>query len=188
MALLLFPFCILGSAASLVVRYRRSRGIERDQLKLLAFAAATVAVAYLVIMLLSIVPGQRIGSSETHRVGSELAQTLVVFSFSLIPLAIGVAILRHGLYSLDIVMKKTAMALVLTLLIGVPALLVLAAASVPWLIWAVPNSAFTLVGGVLLGLARDPARPRRRDGRRIGSSTGPSDVVRGPDRVLGTGR
>jgi signal transduction histidine kinase len=162
-ALVLFPFCILGSAASLVVRYRRSRGLERDQLKLLAFAAAVVAASYLVVMLLSI------GSTSTNTPGwLGVAQTLVIFSFSLIPIAIGVAILRHGLYDLDIVIKKTAMALVLTLLIGVPALLVLAAASVPWLIWAVPNSAFTLVGGVILGLLAIPlVRVARRIANRI---------------------
>ena len=161
-ALVLFPFCILGSAGSLVVRYRRSRGTERDQLKLLAFAAATVAASYLVIMLLSI----EASGNTPGWLGA--AQTLVIFSFSLIPISIGVAILRHGLYSLDIVVKKTAMALVLTLLIGVPALLVLAAASVPWLIWAVPNSAFTLLGGVLLGLLVIPlVRVARRTAGRI---------------------
>ena len=162
-ALVLFPFCIFGSAASLVVRYRRSRGVERDQLKLLAFAAAAVAASYLVVMLLSL------GSTSTNTPGwLGVAQTLVIFSFSLIPIAIGVAILRHGLYGLDIVIKKTAMALVLTLLIGVPALLLLAAASVPWLIWAVPNSAFTLVGGVLLGLVAIPlVRVARRTANRI---------------------
>jgi signal transduction histidine kinase len=167
-ALLLFPFCILGSSASLVVRFRRSRGGEREQLKLLAIAAAAVAVAYLIVMLLSIVPSFS-GSANSETPGwLAAAQTLVVFSFSLIPLAIGAAILRHGLYSLDIVIKKTAMALVLTLLIGIPAFLVLAAASVPWLIWAVPNSAFTLVGGVLLGLLAIPlVRVARRTANRI---------------------
>src|SRR5262249_10257014 len=53
-AVLLFPLCILGSAASLVVRYRGASGVERDQLKLLAFAAAIVAVSYLLVMLFSI--------------------------------------------------------------------------------------------------------------------------------------
>jgi len=164
-AILLFPFCILGSAISLVVRYRRSREIESDQLKLLAFAAAAVAASYLLIMLLSIGSGSNGGATPTWL---GVAQTAVIFSFSLIPIAIGVAILRHGLYSLDIVIKKTAMALVLTLLIGIPALLLLAAASVPWLIWAVPNSAFTLAGGVLLGLLAIPlVRVARRTANRI---------------------
>ena len=44
----------------------------------------------------------------------------------------------------------------------------LAAASVPWLIWAVPNAAFTLVGGVLLGMLVLPlVRVARRTANRI---------------------
>ena len=112
-ALVLFPFCILGSAGSLVVRYRRSRGIERDQLKLLAFAAATVAASYLVIMLLSI------GSTSSNTPGwLGVAQTLVIFSFSLIPISIGVAILRHGLYEIDLIIRKTVRYAVLVALLG----------------------------------------------------------------------
>jgi signal transduction histidine kinase len=161
-AIFLFPLCILGSAASLVVRYRGAKGVERDQLKLLAFAAAVVAVSYLLVMLFSLASGD-----ETPR-WLAIAQTAIIFTFALIPIAIGVAILRHGLYDLEIVIKKTAMALVLTLLIGVPAILILAAASVPWLIWAVPNSAFTLVGGILLGVLAVPlVRVARRMANRI---------------------
>jgi signal transduction histidine kinase len=161
-AVALFPLCILGSAASLVVRYRGASGVEREQLKLLAFAAAVVAVSYLLVMVFSLASGD-----ETPR-WLAIAQTAIIFTFALIPIAIGVAILRHGLYDLEIVIKKTAMALVLTLLIGVPAILILAAASVPWLIWAVPNSAFTLVGGILLGVLAVPlVRVARRIANRI---------------------
>ncbi len=37
------PVAMLGSAASLIVRYRRSHGVERQQLKWLATAAGVVA-------------------------------------------------------------------------------------------------------------------------------------------------
>ena len=123
--IVLFPFCILGSAASLVVRYRRSRGVERDQLKLLAFAAAAVAASYLVILLLSI------GSTSGNTPGwLGLAQTLVILSFSLIPLAIGVAILRHGLYEIDLIIRKTARYAVLVVLLLSVVVLVLLLAGV----------------------------------------------------------
>ena len=58
----------------------RSRGTERDQLKLLAFAAAAVAASYLVITAAL----DRVDSSNTPGwLGA--AQTLVIFSFSLDP-------------------------------------------------------------------------------------------------------
>ena len=50
-----------------MVRYRRSRGTERDQLKLLAFAAATVAASYLVI----IAALDRVDQRQHTGVGSE---------------------------------------------------------------------------------------------------------------------
>jgi len=46
--LFLLPLCILLSAVALVVRFRRSRGVERLQLKWLTSAAALVAFVYAV--------------------------------------------------------------------------------------------------------------------------------------------
>ena len=53
-ALFLFPVLIILSAVNLVIRYRRSRGAERLQMKWLTTAAATVALIYGAGMLLSI--------------------------------------------------------------------------------------------------------------------------------------
>ena len=46
----LLPVCMLASAASLVTRYRRSRGEVRQQIKWIAFAASLMGVLYLGIM------------------------------------------------------------------------------------------------------------------------------------------
>src|SRR5215212_3711612 len=43
----LLPICILASAVSLVLRYRRSRGEVRQQIKWITFAASFVGVVYL---------------------------------------------------------------------------------------------------------------------------------------------
>jgi hypothetical protein len=47
----LLPFCILASAASLFVRFRRSRVQQRQQIKWIAFAASLVALGYLMLLI-----------------------------------------------------------------------------------------------------------------------------------------
>ncbi len=181
-ALLLFPFCILVSAASLVVRFRRSRGVERQQLKLLAIAAAAVALAYLIIMLLSIVP--EFGGSGGETPGwLAAAQTLVVFSFSLIPLAIGVAILRHGLYEIDLIIRKTVryavlVALLVAILVG--ALLVVGALAVGRGGGLRENPTALVAIGAAIGLAFSPLRrlaARIADRLVFGNRSNPYEVL-----------
>ncbi len=82
----------LASAASLVVRFRRSRGEERLQLKWVAYAAAgTVAIV------VSAVAVTR-GASPS---------LIIVVAAPLIPAAAGVAILRYRLYDIDVVINRT---------------------------------------------------------------------------------
>src|SRR5215213_8431197 len=51
----LLPLCMLASALSLVLRYRRSKGDERQQIKWIAFAASLVALVYLIAMVASFI-------------------------------------------------------------------------------------------------------------------------------------
>jgi hypothetical protein len=51
----LLPLCMLASALSLVLRYRRSGGEQRQQIKWMAFAASVVAVLYAIAMIVSFV-------------------------------------------------------------------------------------------------------------------------------------
>ena len=52
----LLPLCMLASALSLVLRYRRSKGEERQQIKWIAFAASVVVVVYAIAMIASFIP------------------------------------------------------------------------------------------------------------------------------------
>ena len=145
---------LLFSVGNLLVRYRGASGEERLQLRLFTFSVALVLVFFL--------------PSVVVNVASPWLLVLGALALCSIPIAVAVATLKYRLYDLDIVIKKTAVALLLTLLIGIPSLALLAAASVPWLIWAVPNAAFTLVGGVLLGMLVLPlVRVARRTANRI---------------------
>jgi hypothetical protein len=104
-AVALIPICIVASAVSLVVRFRRSRGVERLQLKWLVSAAAFVAVVYLCVFPLSIAFSS--GASNPAWLGD--LQTACSTSFFLIPISIGVAVLRHNLYGIDVIIRRTVL-------------------------------------------------------------------------------
>jgi hypothetical protein len=87
----------LASVASLVFRFRRARGVERRQLKWLTYAAA---VAGLVLLLIIV-------GEATVRVSDELSNALVSVSVAALPVAMGIAILRHGLFDIDVVINRT---------------------------------------------------------------------------------
>jgi hypothetical protein len=88
----------------LVHRFRKSRGTERLQLKWLATAGAVVAGLYLLAMA-SVVLAELTTLDE--RAGwIQALQTSSVLSFLLLPMAIGVAILRHRLYDIDLVVNR----------------------------------------------------------------------------------
>jgi signal transduction histidine kinase len=82
------------SAASLVVRFRRSGGVERQQIKWLAFAAALVPVWFLV-------------NSPVQQVFPNLFLVLDALFLASVPLATGVAILRYRLYDIDLLINRT---------------------------------------------------------------------------------
>jgi signal transduction histidine kinase len=103
------------SIASLVLRFRRSQGEERQQIRWLVF----VALAILVLLLATIATALIVGGARYERsVGPQLFFGLI---FSLIavgvPAALGVAVLRYRLYDLDLVIKKTIVFAILVLLL-----------------------------------------------------------------------
>jgi len=112
----LIPLSFLAAASSLVLRFRRSSGVERLQLKWLATAGAVVALLYLLAMaasLATLVPPFQSGA----KAWVSATQTAAIVSFMLLPTAIAVAILRHRLYDIDVVINRTLVygALTLTL-------------------------------------------------------------------------
>jgi hypothetical protein len=102
--ILVVPAMMVASAAGLIVRYRRSAGHARLQLKWLAGAAGGVALIYLVVEPLSAI----MYPSDTHAPPWILfLQDVALLSFGLIPLAIGIAVLRHRLFDIDVIVRKT---------------------------------------------------------------------------------
>jgi hypothetical protein len=105
LAIVMIPITIVASAVALVGRYRRSRAQERVQLKWLTAASATVACLYLLAMAGSLTYAFSNSSAADPAWGQVLDQIAVV-SFGLIPIAIGMAILKHRLYDIDLIINR----------------------------------------------------------------------------------
>jgi hypothetical protein len=89
----------LATALSMFKRLLGARGEERQQLKWFAYAAAVLACG--VVLAYTIAP--LISVSWVNRVGLGL---VVVGTLS-VPVAVGIAILRHHLYDIDILINRT---------------------------------------------------------------------------------
>jgi hypothetical protein len=112
-AIVLFVLlCVLPAVASLILRYRGSSGERRQQIKWLAYAAGMLAVGIFVIP-----DVLRALWGETTAV-SAVTSALEVVPVIGIPLATGIAILRHRLYDIDVVINRTLVYGALTATLG----------------------------------------------------------------------
>ena len=96
---------IAGAAISVIFRFRRSEGIERLQLKWLAAGAAITALAYLTLMISSALV--HLSGETSTALWTKVFEQVGVASFLLIPIAMGIAILKYLLYDIDVVINKT---------------------------------------------------------------------------------
>ncbi len=93
----LFTALLVVSAVSVYLRFRRAGGIERQQIKWLAYAAALLGVVAIVAMVGELLLG---GSSWWFF----LVAVLALFG---VPLSIGAAVLRYRLYDIDVIINRT---------------------------------------------------------------------------------
>jgi signal transduction histidine kinase len=141
--LVLAPLCVLA----LIMRFRRSQGVERQQIRWLAYVGAISGVA----LVAAIVTGIGMGPDET-RVANEVAFYVFFVALGLgIPAAIGFALLRYGLWDLDVVLKKTLVAAILVILITGASLLALLIAGALVVGPVRDEPIFVLVAGFLIG-------------------------------------
>jgi hypothetical protein len=106
--LLIPPFllCIVLSVFSLVLRFRRSRGEERQQIKWIAFAASLIGALYVIAMIGSIVYPQETWFAPDSPLWLISLEYAALLSFPLVPVAIGFAMLRYRLYDIDVVINR----------------------------------------------------------------------------------
>src|SRR5215211_3384417 len=105
------PVLLVAVALSVFMRLRRAVGVERQQIKWFAYAAAANISAS---TLAYVIPGVIDTPLWFERVGFALN----IVSIPAIPIAIGIAILRYRLYDIDILINRTLVYGSLTLMLA----------------------------------------------------------------------
>jgi len=111
LGLVLVVGCMAASATSLIIRFRRSVGEERQQLKWLTYAGAVSVIAFGITIFLP-------GSVRVSEVWLVVSFALLVPVIPSIPVAVAIAILKYRLYNIDLLINRTLVYGTLTALLA----------------------------------------------------------------------
>lgn len=137
-----------GGASSVVVRYRRSRSVARQQMKWLVAAVLVIALLTAALVL----------TQGTVRALPGTSALLMASAIALVPVSAGIAILRHRLYDVDLVLNRTIV--VGLLAVFVTALYVGLVVGVGSLIGDRTNVVLTVGATAVVAGAFEPVRAR----------------------------
>jgi signal transduction histidine kinase len=187
---LLFIVVMGVAVASLVLRFRRGNGEEREQIKWLMFAGAATVIWF--------------GLPLNHGSGG-WADFFQGFILALIPVSIGVAILKYRLYDIDLVIRKTLVFGVLAVFItlvyvaivvgvgtavgsrGNPVLSGIAAAAVALAFQPVRRWSQRVANRLVYGKRATPYEVLSEFSGRLGEAYDPDDVLPRMARILAEG-
>jgi signal transduction histidine kinase len=202
-------FMMLGASLATVVaawqRFRRARGEERQQMRWLVATATLAGIGIGAILLMfpvSLVLGTTDEGPEWLWAVFFLPTALAIFVG--IPAAYLVAIFKHGLWDLDVVIKKALVALVLTLLfagVGLVAIAVLGRSAL-WegnrtgavigilaglAIWPLVVFSRRIAKRVVFGRRAPPYQVLSEFSERVGETYATEDVLPRMAQILGEG-
>lgn len=99
---------LIASIAAPIVRMRRAQGAERQQIKWFVYGSFVLAVSLILPIVLS---------WPTFTQDTLLSGILLPIGFAFLAASIGIGILRHRLYDIDVIIQRTAIYGTLTVLI-----------------------------------------------------------------------
>jgi len=91
----------LLAGASVIARYRRAHATQRQQIKWLAFASVVVLLMIMAFSVLELATDANRGAAEV------ITSVLALLALAAIPVGAGVAMRRHRLYDVDLVINRT---------------------------------------------------------------------------------
>jgi len=186
---LLTPVAIGTAFAAVLVRRRRAVGDEREQLRWLLYAGGVVLVGWT----LGFLPGE----------WNLLTAVLMLGPLTLLPVTVGIAIVRYRLYDIDVIINRTVVYGGLTaVVLGVYGLLVLAASyatptSLRWqwsvlVVAAVAIIAYPVrewlqrgVNRLMYGDRDNPGVAMSRLARRVADTLAPTALLPGVAETIG---
>jgi signal transduction histidine kinase len=144
--------CGFVCLAALIVRFRRSRGQERQQLKWFTYGGV-IFVAGIIVSVASVIGP---GNNNAPAWASAIQQ----LSSVAVPIAIAIAVLKYRLYDIDLVISRTIVYGSLAVLIT--AVYVLVAVGIGTLVGSggKPNLALSIVATAIVALGFQPIRER----------------------------
>ncbi|MEP6759463.1 MAG: GAF domain-containing sensor histidine kinase [Actinomycetota bacterium] len=145
-------FTAPATLVAVVLRFRRARGEERQQIKLVSFVGIAFFLSFFLFLLPFGNPSADSDLAWVATLGFVLTSSILVLG---LPIACGVAILKYRLYDADVVIRKTV---VFTLVAGALLALYLAVLGLA----TVGRLSRIAVGAVLLAVTFNPVRRAAR--------------------------
>ena len=108
---------VIVSAVSVIVRFRRAKGEERQQLKWFAYAAVLLLAQFGVRAFLPFFIKNDVNDKLPPEIDT-LFSLLVIASVAAFTIAVGIAILKYGLYNIDLLINRTLVYVPLTAILA----------------------------------------------------------------------
>jgi class 3 adenylate cyclase len=157
-ALIMLVAAAAATVVALLVRLRRARGVERQQLEWLTYAGAIAVIGWLLLLPREV----GFGSGSPPGLLDLAGAALTAVGGLAIPVAVGVAILRYRLYDIDLLITRTVVYGLLTALVTAVYLVIVV--GVGTLIGSRGDQDLFLpiVATAVIAVAFQPARERSR--------------------------
>ena len=144
----LIGFFAIGGIAQIYRYVRVSNAAQRQQTRWVVFGLTTLVVGIFLYVLLHLIFSQLTQPGLAHILGNLITIPLcLTFPGLLVPLTLGIAILRFQLWDIDIIIKRTLVYTPLTVVLALiyVALVIVLQFSVSWLIGSNYNNDITIV-------------------------------------------
>ena len=137
----------IASAASVIIRFRRATGDEREQLKWFAFAGAFLVAAIIA------------SSPLFNEFGASVLPSIALL---MVPVAVGIAMFKYRLYDIDLVISKTVVVAVLAAFVTAVYLAIVVGIGTAIGTSGEPNLGLSIAATAIVALAFQPLRERAR--------------------------